>query len=343
MVRIKARDGHELDAYVARPTANIRGGVVVAQEMYGVNDYLRSVCDFYAAHGYVAIAPALYDRQRQGLVFGYDKEDHDRAQRMYKSWDWDSALDDLDAGRDTLTDAGKVGLVGFCWGGSLAWLAACRRSYACTAAYYGGNMPDFVEEHARCPVIAHIGDKDATLPAAKIRSFRAVQPSVPVYIYPGAPHGFDNENRTSRYHPAACRLARAHAPSNFLPITSDRSAPGARRQLLQSRRAFGRMPDRVGACGLKIGRVGAWMKRACVLTWAAWSGTERSARCCRLRRGRRCGSTFHLGRVGPPLSTASPFSRMRSSLARVADLRAPRKEGEGRAGKRTRYRLGFWT
>jgi len=208
MMRIKARDGHELDAYLARPVTNIRGNVVIASEMYGVNDYLRSVCDFYAAHGYLSIAPALYDRKRRGLVFTYDKEGHDRAQRTYKSWDWDVALDDLDAGHEALANARKVGLVGFCWGGSLSWLAACRRSYACTVSYYGGNMPNFANEQARCPVIAHIGDKDATLPAAEIERFRMAQPSVPIYIYPGAQHGFDNENRPHRYNPAACLLAR---------------------------------------------------------------------------------------------------------------------------------------
>jgi carboxymethylenebutenolidase len=208
MTRVKARDGHELDAYLARPAGSIRGGLVVAQEMYGVNSYLRSVCDFYAAQGYLAIAPALYDRQQPGLVFAYDKDDHDRAQRTYTSWDLEAALDDLDAGRNAVAEAGKIGLVGFCWGGSLAWLAACRRSYACAVAYYGGMMPDFANERPRCPVIAHIGDRDHTLPPARIDRFRAAQPSVPVHIYPGAQHGFDNENRVSRHDPAACRLAR---------------------------------------------------------------------------------------------------------------------------------------
>ena len=130
MITLTARDGHRLDAYIANPPGTAQGGVVVAQEMYGVNDYLRSVCDFYAGHGYLAIAPALYDRQQRQLVFSYGKEDHDRAQRLYKSWNLDNALDDLDAARDAVARAGRVGLVGFCWGGSLAWLAACRRDYA---------------------------------------------------------------------------------------------------------------------------------------------------------------------------------------------------------------------
>lgn len=208
MIRLTARDGHSLDAYLARPAAGVRGALVIAQEMYGINAYLRSVCDFYAAHGYLAIAPALYDRKQPGLIYSYTKDDHDRAQQTYTAWDLDAALDDLDAGRDAVAQAGKVGLIGFCWGGSLAWLAACRRNYAGTVAYYGSLMPDFAGEAARCPVIAHVGDKDTSLPAARIARFRAAQPSVPVHLYPGAQHGFDNENRTERYHAEAHQLAR---------------------------------------------------------------------------------------------------------------------------------------
>jgi carboxymethylenebutenolidase len=208
MMRLTASDGHEFDAYLARPSSHTRGGIVIAQEMYGVNAYLRSVCDFYAAQGYVAIAPALYDRKQRGLTYAYTKDDHDRAQRMYTAWNLDHALADLDAARRAIADGGRIGIIGFCWGGSLAWLAACRGDYDCAVSYYGSMIPDFAHEQARCPVIAHIGDKDTTLPPARVALFRAAQPSVPVYIYEGAPHGFDNENRTERYHPAAHKLAR---------------------------------------------------------------------------------------------------------------------------------------
>jgi carboxymethylenebutenolidase len=209
MIRLTATDGHALDAYMAKPAAVARGGLVVAQEMYGVNDYLRAVCDFYAAQGYVAIAPALYDRHQRGLTYTYTKSDHDRAQQTYTAWNLDHALADLDAAHQAIADAGKISIIGFCWGGSLAWLAACRRDYACAVSYYGSMIPDFAHEQARCPVIAHIGDKDTSLPPARVAQFRAAQPQVPVYIYDGAPHGFDNENRTERYHPAAHSLARA--------------------------------------------------------------------------------------------------------------------------------------
>ncbi len=208
MMRLTARDGHTLDAHLARPSSPVRGGIVIAQEMYGVNAYLRSVCDFYAAQGYVAIAPALYDRRQRGLTYAYTKEDHDRAQKTYTAWNLDHAVADLDAARAAIADAGRIAILGFCWGGSLAWLSACRSDYAGAVSYYGSMIPDLANEQPRCPVICHIGDQDTSLPPARVAIFRAAQPSVPVYIYEGAPHGFDNENRTERYHPAAHKLAR---------------------------------------------------------------------------------------------------------------------------------------
>jgi len=207
MIRLHASDGHELDAYIARPSGRVRGGIVIGQEMYGVNDYLRGVCDFYATQGYVAIAPALYDRQQRGLTFTYDKQGHAIAQKTYTDWDFDKALLDFDAARGAVTDAGKIGFVGFCWGGTMAWLNACRRSYAGAVAYYGSFMPDYVTETARCPVIAHVGDRDTSFPLERIALFRAAQPDIPFYIYEGAQHGFDNAKRTERYDAAAHKLA----------------------------------------------------------------------------------------------------------------------------------------
>jgi carboxymethylenebutenolidase len=208
MMRLRARDGHELDAYLARPQARARGGIVIAQEMYGVNDYLRSVCNFYAAKGYVAIAPALYDRKQRALTYTYSRADHDLAQQTYTAWNLDDAVADLEASHAAIADAGRIAIIGFCWGGSLAWLSACRCDYAAAVSYYGSMIPDLASEQPRCPVICHVGDKDTSLPPARVAVFRAAQPSVPVYIYEGAPHGFDNEKRTERYNAAAHKLAR---------------------------------------------------------------------------------------------------------------------------------------
>ena len=208
MTQIAAPDGHILDAYLARPAGKPRGGIVIAQEMYGVTSYLRDTCDFYAARGYLTIAPALYDRRQRGLVLEYTKELHDLAQTIYKNWNWDHALDDLDAGKSAVVEAGKVAIVGFCWGGTLAWLAACRREYAAAVAYYGSMMPDFANEISACPVIAQIGSEDTTMPPERIDLFHQAQPSTPINMYPGAQHGFDNPSRAGRFHSEACRLAR---------------------------------------------------------------------------------------------------------------------------------------
>ena len=208
MIQITARDGHLLDAYLARPAGKPRGGIVIAQEMYGVTSYLRDTCDFYAVQGYLTIAPALYDRRQRNLVLEYNQGNHDRAQTIYKNWNWEHALNDLDAGKDIVSEAGKVAIVGFCWGGTLAWLAACRRDYVAAVAYYGSMMPDFADETSSCPVIAHIGDQDTTMPQERIELFHQAQPNVPINMYPGAHHGFDNPSRTDRFHPEACRLAR---------------------------------------------------------------------------------------------------------------------------------------
>jgi carboxymethylenebutenolidase len=215
ILELRSRDGHTFEAFAARPDGGPLGGVVVVQEMYGVNDYLKSVCGFYASHGYHAVAPSLYDRYERSLVFDYTKTDHDRAQKLYKNWDFDLALDDLDCARDAVGGKGKVGIVGFCWGGTLAWLAACRRDYACAVAYYGSTTPDFGDEAPRCPVIAHVGDRDNTLPKERIDIFRSAQPDVPVYIYPGAQHGFDNRDRTSRFHECASQEARRRTVELF--------------------------------------------------------------------------------------------------------------------------------
>jgi carboxymethylenebutenolidase len=215
MIELTADDGHRLSAYLVRPSGAARGGVVVVQEMYGLNSYLQKVCEFYAEHGYLAIAPALYDRHQRGLVFDYSREDHDRAQQIYKNWNFDHALVDMDAARNLAATAGRVGVVGFCWGGTLAWLAACRRDYACAVAYYGSMMPDLAGEQSRCPVIAHIGDRDATLPPPQVERFRKAQPNVPVFLYPGAQHGFDNRDRHPRYHAEACKEARERTLNFF--------------------------------------------------------------------------------------------------------------------------------
>lgn len=207
-VRIQAVDGHELDAFIAHPAGPPIGAIVLGQEMYGVNEYLRETCRFFAGHGYTTIAPSLYDRVERGLVFPYDKESHDRAQKIYKAWNIEDALNDFDAAREKVALSGKIAIVGYCWGGTLAWVAACRRSYSAAVAYYGSMMPDFANETPMCPVIAHVGELDTTMPPARLDVVRAAHPHVPIYLWEGARHGFDNPGRVDRYHAQASSKAR---------------------------------------------------------------------------------------------------------------------------------------
>lgn len=208
-ITLEAADGHRPAAWLATPSITPRAGLVIAQEMYGVNGYLRDVCAWYADHGYLAVAPALYDRVRPGLTFDYTEEDNARAKDLYRNYDWEHAMTDLEAARDFAARAGKVGIVGFCFGGSLAWMAACRSRFACAVSYYGGEINRYIGEDATCPVEMHVGDRDTALDADKIARFRDRHPEVPFHIYEGAAHGFDNPGRGARHHADAARAARA--------------------------------------------------------------------------------------------------------------------------------------
>jgi carboxymethylenebutenolidase len=207
-VRLTAGDGYTFDAWFAEPPGEARGGLVVAMEMYGVNDYLRGVCDAYARDGYAAIAPDLWARLQPGLIIPYDDEGNRRGLALCAEADWDLALADLAAAADALRDAGKVAITGFCYGGTLAWLAACKGGFDAAVAYYGSDMCDYPELEPNCPVLCHVGDADTAVPPDKVAAFRARRPEVPWHIYPGAKHGFDNPLRPARHHAKAAALAR---------------------------------------------------------------------------------------------------------------------------------------
>src|SRR5450432_2466229 len=158
MVELVAADGFRLSAYRAEPAGAPRGGLVVAQEIFGVNSHIRSVCDGYAADGYVAIAPALFDRYERGVDVGYTPPDVARGRELKGRAKTDAALLDLAAAQAAVADTGKVGVIGYCWGGYLAWIAAARTTgLACAVAYYGGGMTDAIAETPKCPVMTHFG------------------------------------------------------------------------------------------------------------------------------------------------------------------------------------------
>jgi carboxymethylenebutenolidase len=206
-LELTAADGFVLSAYRADPAGVPRGGLVVAQEIFGVNSHIRSVCDRFAADGYLAIAPALFDRYQRGVDIGYTPEDIAKGRELKAKAQIDAALSDVRAAREAAASAGKVGVIGYCWGGYVTWMAAARvPGFACAVPYYGGGMLEAIGEHSLCPVMAHFGERDAVIPVEGARKFAAAHPEAQVFIY-AADHGFNCDQRGS-YDAAAAKLAR---------------------------------------------------------------------------------------------------------------------------------------
>jgi len=204
---LAAADGFRVSAYRADPGGTARGAVVVAQEIFGVNGHIRSVCDGFAADGYVAIAPALFDRIDRGVDLGYSPEDIARGRELKARTTIEAALLDLAAARDAVAGGGRVGVIGYCWGGFVAWMAASRLDgFACAVPYYGGGMLEAAGERPRCPVMAHFGEQDAMIPADGVRQLAARHPDAQVFLY-AAGHGFNCDQRAS-YDAAAAQVAR---------------------------------------------------------------------------------------------------------------------------------------
>ena len=207
MLNLSPAPGVSIAAYRADPQGTPRGGLVVIQEIFGVNSHIRSVCDGYAADGYLAVAPALFDRIEQGVDIGYTPPDIARGRELRGKADAELALQDIAAARDVATEAGKVGVIGYCWGGYLTWLSAARVSgLACAICYYGGGMHEAVGEQPKVPVLAHFGEKDSMIPVEGVKRLAAAHPSADVHLYP-ADHGFNCDQRGS-YDAASAKTAR---------------------------------------------------------------------------------------------------------------------------------------
>jgi carboxymethylenebutenolidase len=207
-VTLKAADGQQLTAYVARPAAAPKAAMVVVQEIFGVNPHIRSVADGYARDGFLAVAPALFDRIEAGVELGYEGADHARAMSLMAKLDVDNALLDIGAAVDFAAREGgkKVGVVGYCLGGTLAWIAAARLPVSAAVGYYGGRIGNYASEKPRAPVMLHFGKLDAHIPAEEVEKVRAAHPEVEVYWY-NAGHGFNCDARAS-FDPAAASEAR---------------------------------------------------------------------------------------------------------------------------------------
>ncbi len=207
-VRLQSPDGHAFNAYLAEPEGVARAGLIVGMEMYGVNSYLTAVCDTDANEGYLAIAPALFDRLVLDSILQYDDAGNRRGKELSAIVDHELTMLDVETAADRVRDAGKVAIMGFCFGGTVTWLAACRTGVDAAIAYYGSNMCDYPEESPRCPVICHVGDLDTAVTPEDVAAFEVRQPAVRWHVYSGAQHGFDNQTRLARYHGEAASLAR---------------------------------------------------------------------------------------------------------------------------------------
>ena len=202
---LKAADGHSFDAYVAQPPEGKRyGGIVVVQEIFGVNSHIRNIADGYAAQGYVAIAPALYDRVQPKYESGYEQAEIQAGMAIRAKVPNDGALADIKAAMDYLAARDlPIGIVGYCWGGNLVWQSACKLDgLSAAVSYYGGGVQDMGDLKPKCPTMLHFGEKDHAIPIDKVKAFMGKQPGLPVHIY-DANHGFNCDHRGSYDAPSA--------------------------------------------------------------------------------------------------------------------------------------------
>ncbi len=212
-ISLTAADGHRLTAYRAGPQ-NASRALVVVQEIFGVNRHIRTVCDRFAAEGYAVIAPALFDRVGPGIELGYEAADVAQGRELRGKIDAGLTVLDVLAAAAALPRGAKRGIVGYCWGGTVAWHGATRTSaFAASSGWYGGGIAAAKEEVARCPVQLHFGEADASIPMTDVAAIRAAQPGVEVHVYGGG-HGFGCDERGS-YVEADYRLAQERTLAFF--------------------------------------------------------------------------------------------------------------------------------
>jgi carboxymethylenebutenolidase len=197
MIELTTSDGFKLAAYKAEPAGPSKGGLVVCQEIFGVNHHIRAVCDRFAAQGYTVIAPALFDRAQRGVDIGYTEATIKQGVDIRGKIKLEDTLKDVQAAIDALKGAGKIGVVGYCWGGSLAFLSATRLSGVSAAVgYYGGTIAAHANEKPKVPTMLHFGEKDHGIPMSDVEKVKAARPEVKVFTY-NADHGFSCDERGS--------------------------------------------------------------------------------------------------------------------------------------------------
>jgi carboxymethylenebutenolidase len=196
-IRLKSAAG-EIGAYLATPTGGAKGGIVVIQEIFGVNPHIRKVTDFFAAQGYLALAPCFFDHIKPGIELGYTPDTMTEGRKIVMELGFDKPIQDVQAAIDELKKRGtkKVAVTGFCWGGTITWLSATRLKPDAAIGYYGGGIFGTKNEKPTVPTMLHFGDKDMHIPMTHVNEIRKLHPEVQVFDYP-ADHGFHCDERGS--------------------------------------------------------------------------------------------------------------------------------------------------
>lgn len=195
-IALTAADGRTISAYIAGP-ADARRGLVVVQEIFGMNHHMRNVCDRFAQHGFAVVAPALFDRMQPGIELGYTADDVARGRELRGKLSDEGVLADIAAAAARLSGL-RVGIVGYCFGGTVAWWGATRMTgFLAASCWYGGGIAATADAKPHCPVQMHFGELDASIPVTDVEKVRAAQPGAEIHVYPGAQHGFGCDERGS--------------------------------------------------------------------------------------------------------------------------------------------------
>ena len=205
-VELTASDGHRLRAWEARPAGQVKGHVLILPEIFGINTHIRAVTDDYAAEGYVAIAPDLFQRVEAGFEVGYDTASMERGRTIMQQIAMNDALTDCRAALDHLGEAGTAAVVGYCWGGTLAWAAAASLPVLAASCYYGGGIARMLDQAPKVPTILHFGAEDHAIPLTVAEGVKQNYPAAVTHIYP-AGHGFNCDLRAS-FHAESAALAK---------------------------------------------------------------------------------------------------------------------------------------
>jgi carboxymethylenebutenolidase len=217
LIKLTAKDQFQLNAYLAKPSGEAVGAIVLLQEIFGLNPHIKATADKYAAEGYLVIAPATQARSEPNLSLGYTQEDMAKGiahKSFVENLPNEVSMQDIQAAIDYVSHAGKVGVIGYCWGGLLSWRSACKlNGLSAAVSYYPGGIANEKYLTAKCPVLMHFANQDSHIPLTDVALFKEAQPNIDVYVYEGQ-HGFNCDQRAA-YNQAAADLARERTLSFY--------------------------------------------------------------------------------------------------------------------------------